>query len=101
MSHHATLETILHFLDNGTARDGGGGLTFADIEDDSTEIREVRNHEYSDLWTVHPLTVVNVDGPHERCLLCITICIDAETEETMFRFLALDPWGQPVAYHEC
>lgn len=97
MSHHATIETIVRFLDHGT---GDPGLRFADIVDDLTEIREVRNHEYSDLWTVHPLTVVNVDGPHERCLLCITFCLDADTEEVMVRFLALDPWGQPVAYHE-
>lgn len=101
MSITATLETIIGFLDNGT---GDPGLQFSATDED-TLIVQVREHEHSDLWIVHPVDVTNSTdaeehGPHERCLLCVTICMDADTDEPIYRFLGLDPWGQPIAYHE-
>lgn len=97
MSYPATLETILGFLDNGT---GDPGLSFEDVEDEVTAITQLREGKHTDLWTVYPITVVNTDGPHELCWLGITICQDVETDDPIFRFLALGQWGEPVAYHE-
>ncbi len=95
MSVRPALLAITHLLENGT---GDPGLSF-DVPDGAT-IEQVISDGLSHVWIVYPAQVIGADGPHDRCLVVITVLPD-DTGRTMFRVLAVDAEGEPCAYHEC
>lgn len=91
MSEIATVATITRYLQEGT---GDPGLKF-DLDDEAT-ILELQDTEDYATWAVWPVDVFNsVDGWHPECVVLVNI-----QPGGVFRFLAMDPEGQPVAYHE-
>lgn len=92
----ATLASVVNWLDQGT---GDPGLAFDDYDNTTTEIVEIREAKESDLWMVHPVTVINsVDGSHELCALFITFCFDEDGRSKVV-FGAIDQKGEPCAWH--
>jgi hypothetical protein len=95
MSVRPTLLAITNLLENGT---GDPGLSF-DVPDGAT-IERILSDDLSEVWIVYPGQVIGEDGPHDRCVLIITVICD-DTGRPMFRVLAVDAEGEPCAYHEC
>lgn len=89
----ATITAITHFMDHGT---GEPGLEF-EVTDEAHYI-QLHEGEDSEFWAVTPVDVLNTDGWHYNCVLVITIKL--VEGKIVYCFLAVNPNGQPVAYHD-